>query len=380
MKILQISAAYKPAYVYGGPTMSVAALCEQLVKNDCHVDVYATTANGINELNVTPNQAQQVDGVNVTYFKRLTKDHSHFSPALLEAVWKNAKRYDLIHIHAWWNLVSVFSCLIALMRGARVVVSARGTLSPYSFQNKNRLIKSIIHNLLTKPLLKRCHIHATSLRENKAINNIVSPKSTTTIPNFVTLPDRIPPSNPRAPVSPITLLFFSRIEEKKGLDILLNALALLSIPFHLTIAGDGNEAYVASLKSLAASKCIAEKITWAGFIGQNKFAVLQQHHLFILPSYDENFGNAVIESLAVGTPVLISEEVGLADYVAQNKLGWLCQTNAPSVAKVIEQIATQPDELYRINQEAPDIIDHDFSDASLVEKYISLYHNIVKFH
>jgi glycosyltransferase involved in cell wall biosynthesis len=376
LKILQITAAYKPAYVYGGPTMSVAALCEQLVKVGCHVDVYATTANGAHELNVKPNEAQQVDGVNVTYFKRLTKDHSHFSPALLVAVWKNAKRYDLVHIHAWWNLVSVLSCFIALMRGSKVVVSARGTLSPYSFQNKNKFIKSIIHKLLTKPLLKRCHIHATSLRENKAINSIVSPKSATIVANFVTLPGDIPIYKQRSQVSPIKLIFFSRIEEKKGLDILLNALASVNIPFHLTVAGNGNDDYVAGLKALAASNGLAEKITWAGFINQDKFTVLQQHHLFILPSYDENFGNAVIESLAVGTPVLISEEVGLADYVKQNKLGWLCQTNAASVAKAIEQIATQTDELQRINQQASGIIYHDFSDASLVEKYISLYNNI----
>ncbi|GAA3975237.1 XrtY-associated glycosyltransferase XYAG1 [Mucilaginibacter dorajii] len=376
MKILQVSAAYKPAYVYGGPTMSVAALCEQLAKAGCHVDVYATTANGANELKVTPNEPQQVDGVTVTYFKRITKDHSHFSPALLSAVWRNAKTYDAVHIHAWWNLVSVLSCLFAVARGARVVVSPRGTLSPYSFQNKNTIIKSIIHHLLTKPLLKRSHVHATSLRENKAINRIINPKSTTTISNFVTLPGDIPPYKQRSPVSPIKLIFFSRIEEKKGLDILLNALALVSIPFHLTIAGNGNGDYVTSLKSLAAGNGIAEQITWAGFIGQDKFAVLQQHHLFILPSYDENFGNAVIESLAVGTPVLISEEVGLADYVKQNKLGWLCETNAASVAKAIVQIVTQTHELQRINQQAPGIIYHDFSDVSLVEKYISLYHNI----
>jgi glycosyltransferase involved in cell wall biosynthesis len=375
LRILQISAAYKPAFVYGGPTMSVAALCEQLVKIGCNVDVYTTTANGTSELNITPNKPQQVDGVNVTYFKRITKDHSHFSPALLKAVWKNAKTYDLVHIHAWWNLVSVLSCLIALMRGARVIVSARGTLSPYSFQNKNKLIKSIIHNLLTKPLLKRSHVHATSLRENKAINSIVNPKSTTTIPNFVKLPVHSQLKE-NLFTFPIKLIFFSRIEEKKGLDILLNALALVNIPFHLTIAGNGNEGYVTRLKSLAASKGIAEKVTWAGFINDDKFAVLKQHHLFILPSYDENFGNAVIESLAVGTPVLISEEVGLANYVMLNKLGWLCQTNIASVAAAIEKIANLPNELQRIKEQAPAIIYHDFSDLSLVEKYISLYHNI----
>jgi glycosyltransferase involved in cell wall biosynthesis len=354
--------------------MSVAMLCEQLVKAGCDVNVFTTTANGPDELSVTPNQPVIVDGVTVTYFNRITKDHSHFSPALLTAVWKDAKAYDTIHIHAWWNLTSVLSCLLAIMRRVPVVVSTRGTLSPYSFQNKNRAIKAAIHTLLTKPLLKRCHVHSTSKRENDALNIIIKPISNTTIPNFVKLPVRHPSvQNPVC--QPIKLIFFSRIEEKKGLDILLNALAMVNTPYCLTVAGNGNEAYVNSLKSLAVTNGIADKVTWAGFINDDKFEVLQQHDLFILPSYDENFGNAVIESLSVGTPVLISAEVGLSDYVCDNKLGWLCKTSAGSVAKTITRIAAEPDELLRIRQQAPNIIYNDFSAGSLAEKYIRLYNN-----
>jgi glycosyltransferase involved in cell wall biosynthesis len=361
--------------------MSVAMLSEQLANAGCAVCVFATTANGVSELDVTPNQTVMVDGVNVTYFKRITKDHSHLSPALLKAVWKNAKTYDAVHIHAWWNLVSVISCLIAVIRGVPVVVSARGTLSPYSFQNKNRAIKSLIHNLLSKPVLKRCHIHATSQRENEAVNSIISPKSSVIIPNFVKLPVYHPSVQVQNTTkATIKLIFFSRIEEKKGLDILINALFLVKAPFHLTIAGSGSEAYVDSLKQLAADKSVSDQITWAGFINEDKFELLQKHDLFVLPSYDENFGNAVIESLSVGTPVLISREVGLADYVSKNKLGWLCETSAISVAGMIDQIVAQPHELERIRQQAPDIIYTDFNAGSIVEKYIGLYTKISTQH
>ncbi|HTE01349.1 MAG TPA: hypothetical protein VK668_18815, partial [Mucilaginibacter sp.] len=82
MKILQVNASYKPAYVYGGPTMSVSKLSEQMVKAGCIVEVFTTTANGPVELPVVPDKQTNIDGVPVTYFKRLTKDHSHFSPAL----------------------------------------------------------------------------------------------------------------------------------------------------------------------------------------------------------------------------------------------------------------------------------------------------------
>jgi len=355
--------------------MSVAMLSEQLAKSGCDISVFATTANGASELAVKANQTVVVDGVNVTYFKRITKDHSHLSPALLTAVWKIVKTYDAVHIHAWWNLTSVLSCFIAIMRRVPVVVSARGTLSPYSFQNKNKAIKSLIHRLLSKPLLKRCHIHATSQRENEAISSIITPKSITTIPNFVKLPV-YRHSVQNTVTTPLKLIFFSRIEEKKGVDLLINALSLTKTPCHLTIAGGGSQAYVDRLKDLAANIGVSHEITWAGFIHDDKFEVLQKHDLFILPSYDENFGNAVIESLSVGTPVLISHEVGLAGYVSKNKLGWLCETNPVSIAAMIDQIAALPFEQERVRQQAPHLIDNDFSARHLVDIYMGLYTKI----
>jgi glycosyltransferase involved in cell wall biosynthesis len=378
LKVLQICAAYKPAFIYGGPTMSVSMLSEQLAKAGVSTVVFATTANGKNELPVTPGVQVDVEGVKVIYFKRITKDHTHFSPSLLRKLWEEAPGFQLVHIHAWWNLVSIFSCLVALMRGVPVLLSPRGTLSPYSFQNKNIGSKQLIHNLLGKYLLNKCHIHATSTREEEAITKLIHPKSITILPNFVKLPG-IKSYLETIPAPVFKLLFFSRIEEKKGLDILIAALTLISVPYMLTIAGDGDENYTESLKVMAINNEVADKINWIGFQNSNKFDVLHGHDLFVLPSHDENFGNAVIESLSVGTPVLISEEVGLADYVAKNNLGWICQTSAGSVAAAINDIAkNQQTELIRIRQDAPGIIYDDFDEDKLVKKYITLYNQLIK--
>ncbi|MDB5123009.1 MAG: hypothetical protein JWP94_1138 [Mucilaginibacter sp.] len=377
MRILQINASYKPAFVYGGPTMSVSMLCEQLVKVGVLVTVFTTTANGKHELPVVPGQLIGVDGVPVRYFKRITKDHSHFSPSLLLALWKDVKKFELVHIHAWWNLVSVLSCLIALLRKVPVLLSPRGTLSPYSFGNRNIGAKRAIHQLVGRYLLSNSHIHTTTERESEAIRLLIHPQDITMLPNFVQLRgQKTIAINP--PFGGLKLIFFSRIEEKKGLDILLNALTLVSVPYHLTIAGSGNTDYMESLKKIAAKNHVKNKISWIGFQNENKFELLQQHDLFVLPSYDENFGNAVIESLSVGTPVLISDQVGLADYVTKNKLGWTCQTNEVSIGNAITDIAkNQHAELIRIRKDAPGIIIEDFNEESLVKKYIHMYDKII---
>jgi glycosyltransferase involved in cell wall biosynthesis len=376
LRILQINASYKPAYIYGGPTMSVAKLSEQLVKAGNDVTVYTTTANGDTELPVTVNTPTHVDGVNVIYFKRITKNHTHLSPSLLFKLWKNVRQFDVIHIHAWWNLVSVLSAFIAVMKKVPVVISPRGTLSSYSFSFKNSDAKKLLHNLLGKRLLRRSHLHATSPAEQKALLSIIKPISIFNLPNFVKIADVSPRNKQSGPV--FKLLFFSRIDEKKGLDILLHALPKLTIPYHLTIAGDGNESYIDLLKNIAHYNLSSEHISWIGFQNDNKFDTFSDHQLLILPSHNENFGNVVIESLSAGTPVLVSDQVGLAEYVVKNDLGWVCQPTAQSVSDSINSIVhTQMDKLEAIVIRAPAIIHNDLDDDRLVQKYMDMYQQII---
>lgn len=378
MRILQICAAYKPAFIYGGPTMSVSKLSEQLQAAGIETAVFATTANGGTELPVNAGEKVNVDGVPVTYFKRITGDHSHLSPALLKALWCDAEKFDVIHIHAWWNLVSVFSCLIALIKNRRVVVSPRGTLSPYSFQNKNATIKKLIHRFISMPLLAKCDIHVTSQREREAMEQLIKPKRIFDLPNFISLPDKKAVLKTEKAAC-FKLIFFSRIEEKKGLELLIGALSKVEFPVKLTIAGSGNDVYLEKLKTLAFDRQVGDKINWIGFQQENKFDLLREHDLFILPSYDENFGNAVIESLSVGTAVLISEQVGLADYVSKNSLGWICKTDENEIADAINTILLNEQEvLQNIRSNAPEIIFADFNESKLVKKYVAMYNQIIQ--
>jgi len=376
LKILQLSPSYKPAYIYGGPTMSISMLSEQLVAAGKGVTVYATTANGLTELPVEIAKPVLVDGVQVIYFKRVTKDHTHLSPSLLTHLWRTARDYDVIHIHAWWNLVSVLGCFVALIRKVPVIVSPRGTLSNYSFQNKNNNIKSQMHSWLGKPLLKNCFIHTTSNHERDVLKAMLPGNTIFNIPNFINLVKN--KFSGYQLTDHLRLIFFSRIEEKKGLDVLLDALKSVSIPYKLTIAGDGNSEYVSQLKKMALDNGVAAQIDWIGFQTDNKYQLLYDHDVMILPSYDENFGNVVIESLSVGTPVLVSKAVGLADYVDQNRLGWLCETNPASVSAAINNLASQKAGIIRIKEYAPGKISADFNYANLAKRYIDMYTRVIK--
>ncbi|MBC7745117.1 MAG: glycosyltransferase [Flavobacterium sp.] len=387
MKILQINASYKPAYIYGGPTMSVSKLCEELITAGIDTEVYTTTANGNKELGVQSGIKMRVDNVPVTYFSRVTKGNSHFSPTLLFSLWKSLRQKksgsvqtsntDIIHIHAWWNLVSVGSCLIALLLSKTVILSPRGTLSNYSFNNRNSTIKNIFHRVIGKALLKRCYFHVTSEKEKQDIVNILASKRITIIPNFIELGHVETMRSKTKNDEPFKLLFFSRIEEKKGLDVLLEALQLLQFPWHLTIAGTGEDGFISSLKSKASKLNLSENISWVGFQGKdNKFKCISTNDLLILPSHDESFANVVIESLSVGTPVILTEKVGLASYVIQNDFGWVCKQDKNELSLEIKTAYHEISKREKINKEAPGQIRIDFNENLLVKKYTEMYFSI----
>lgn len=234
----------------------------------------------------------------------------------------------------------------------------------------------MIHQLFARPMLKKCHIHVTSRHEELAVMDLVRPKSITRIANFVKLPWHLPPAT-HPPSDLFRLIFLSRIEEKKGLDILINALSYLTFPYLLTVAGDGDLNYVNTLKVLAKKNAVGGNITWAGFRSDDKFDLLFNHDLLVLPSHDENFGNVVIESLSQGTAVLVSPFVGLSDYVTGNNLGWQCPLTPADIGDMLNNIYKKQDELQLVRATAPAIIRADFSEDVLVQQYIDLYSNII---
>jgi len=405
VKIIQVSASYKPAYIYGGPIQSVAKLCEAIAalsdkreaESEVDLKVLTTTANGPAELDVTIGKPVLIDGIKVAYFKRWTKDHSHFSPGMLWNLRKKILRYTqddklsiqddklIIHIHAWWNLVSVLSCLVAKWYGVQVVLSPRGMLTAYSQHNRSSFSKKLLHKLMGKKLLQYCHVHATSEQEKRDILEIITPRSITVIPNLVNLTSEVPSikyqvsswNNLKSPS--FKLIFLSRIEEKKGLELLFDALSLLDIDWQLTIAGSGKKEYVAGLQVKAQSLKLNHRINWTGQVSdQNKYGLMAKHDLLVLASFNENFANVVVESLSAGTPVLISDRVGLSDYVCEQQLGWVCALEANDIKEKLINSYRAQEAREKMKQSAPEIIRRDFNDQALAKRYLDLYRRLAQ--
>lgn len=370
MKILIITPSYKPAYVYGGPIFSVSYLAEELSKQN-EVLVLCTTANGTTELDFPENIVNSIDGVNVRFFKRQTKDHSHFSFGLLKYLWNHGSEYDIVHIQSWWNLVALFSALICWTRNWKYVITPRGMLSPYTYQNS--IFKRLIHFCFGDMLLKKSVVHATASDEAVKIEALNLKYNIQVAPNYVSI--NIPSIERNINTIP-QLLFLSRIHPKKGLDILIKSIKLLPMDVHLNIVGDGDLEYIDSLKRIANDIGVSDKITWHGSVyDQSKFAFYANNDLMILPSHDENFANNVLESLLLGTPVVISENVGLAIFVKNNNLGWVFKGGEMQLADAISKALNNSELRMIISHESRNIVLLEFDHTLLTEKYLAIYKN-----
>ena len=380
MTILQIVPSYKPAYVYGGPIYSVGALCEAQAASGNEVFVFTTNANGAKNLDIVLEKVQYVNKVGIIYFPRITGDHTHASPKLWLALFKDAKKYDVVHLHSWWSVLMMGCAWILWLRGVRFVFSPRGMFSNYSFNhNINPIKKGIFFGLLSKPFLKNQIFHATALSEEKEIKDLFSKDAKVfTLPNLLNFPElSVDLIEKHSPDNKINLLFISRIDRKKGIEILLKAIQqfkFLQVPVKLTVIGSGSDDYLNELKHLANSLTITENIIWKGSVEWNaKFDDILAADILVLPSYNENFANIILETLYAGRPVIVSKYVGLCDYVSTHNMGWVIDTNPNEIVVSVKEYIANKEEWQSKALQMHNQIKKDFNSEKLAESYINQY-------
>jgi glycosyltransferase involved in cell wall biosynthesis len=363
--------SYKPAYHYGGPVRSVAALCESLVMAGHEVSVYTTNANGDVDLDIDTKRYYSIDGVTVRYFKRWTKGHSNFSPVLFWEFFRKARRFDVIHIHSWWNPIAIFSVFICWFLNLVPMLSPRGSVTAYSFENRNTSIKNWFHRIVGRVLLKHTILHVTSSEEKREIDLFVAPsKPVYVLPNILELPKKVygePAEN-----GVFTLIFLSRIDPKKNLELLIKVLSgINTIPIRLLIVGKGERSYELELRALDTGK---HEVVWLGNMdGEERFKLLAESDLFVLPSFSENYGNVVLEALSQGTPVLISEDVGAKDFVIEHNLGWIVERSESAMRSALEGIWKDTGRRENIRKIAPGLVAKAFDSSEKVKEYIAMY-------
>ena len=106
---------------------------------------------------------------------------------------------------------------------------------------------------------------------------------------------------------PINLLYIGRIDRKKQIEIIIEVLSKLKDNFSLNIAGSGDNEYLQFLHEKIERYSLSKQVFFLGFVdGAEKEELITESDILLFPSINENFGNVVLESLSLGTPVIAS--------------------------------------------------------------------------
>ena len=207
-------------------------------------------------------------------------------------------------------------------------------------------------DLSPRMLAKAAAIHYTAEEEMRLATPFVRGAPGIVVPNGLDLSDyaRLPPRgsfrrhHPAIGERPI-VLFFGRLNFKKGLDILTAAFGRLGLRANearLVIAGpDGG--YRAATEAFVDEAGIRDRTVFTGLLqGEYKLAALADADLFVLPSYSENFGIAVIEAMACGLPVVISDKVNIWREIVADGAGLATPLEADAVAGAMARLLADP--------------------------------------
>lgn len=232
---------------------------------------------------------------------------------------------DVVHLHQTWLWQNPVFARVAREHGTATVLSPHGMLDDWSLAQK-RLKKKVFLLAFRKFFRHQVDcFHCTSFEEQRQVKeNLGIPlHKSVTIPLFVD-PEAMKSRRDNRDYSresvdfktnervrtdvPAKILFLSRLHPKKGLEFLIDAVAELinlKVNVELIVAGPGDAQYIADLEARVAALGLTPFVRFLGMIqGEAKLCLMEEADVFVLPTFQENFGLVLIEAMCLGVPTI----------------------------------------------------------------------------
>lgn len=390
MKVLHVIPSLAPSD--GGPSFAMPLIADGLRRAGLEIDV-ATTTGGEEAALLDGDLTRPVkrDGVNYFYFRRQTEFYKVSRP-MTHWLAQHIRKYDLVHIHGLFSYAAYTASNLAIKNHVPYLIRPLGVLNRWGMENRRRLLKQLSFRLIEQRILTNAAaIHYTSRQEKLEAERsgvttspVVIPlgidtsvfQTGTTAAQFY---ERFPIAAGRE-----MILFLSRLDPKKGLDILLRAFR--EVHEHrpaslLVVAGNGEIEFVSALKKLAAEVGIDEHLLWTGFLsGEEKLSAFAAASVFALPSYSENFGLALVEAMASGVACVVSDQVGIAPDVQEFDAGSVVPCEAAPLAFALTRLLGDSELQRRFGENAVRLANERFSLEAMTAALLKLYRRVVDQH
>jgi len=301
---------------------------------------------------------------------------------------KELSTFDIIHQHGIWLPISYLTKKSYSKNKVATIIQPHGYLKSYSLGlSKNK--KKIAYYLFEKHNLELCKVLvACSNEERDELRWFFPNKDIAVIPNGVTQIFVQQKSNTnyfskKKFKGKRNLLFLSRIHPSKGLNRLIQIFSELDKKiikiWNLVIAGVGEDNYINELKHLAIKLKVSDSVFFEGpKFGQEKVDILSSADVFILPTFTENFGIVVAESLSRGTPVITTEGAPWS-ILEENKCGfWVKNTNIGISEGLKHALQLPHSELALMGEKGKILIKRNFIWENIIQKTIVLYKWVIE--
>jgi glycosyltransferase involved in cell wall biosynthesis len=255
---------------------------------------------------------------------------------------QDVRAADALLINGIFTFPVTIAQIYAVLFGKPFIVATRGGLEPWSVAHK-KWKKYFYIKLVTLPLMRRARfIHVTSDKEEQSIralgfSNIIKVTNGIDLEMYDDLPGRYSYDGFRD--ERFVILFMSRTDKEKGLDILIEAyrkfcLKYLTIDHLLLIVGPDHQGYLKRF-NLEYKKENIEYIN--GVYGDDKIRLIRRADVVVLPSYSENFGNIIAEALACERPVITTTGTPWKE-VEQARCGLCIQPECEKLFLAMEKV------------------------------------------
>ncbi len=315
MKILRVVGSMDPRH--GGVVEAINQAAQSFNNERHQMDVMCF--DSLDSPWVKSNECYKIHAIN----KGKTSYSFHFQ--YLIWLWKNAKNYDAVILDGLWLYLTWGGYLLKLLK-VPYCVFTHGMLDPYFNQDKLKFIKKLpFWFMVERNVIAGASATIFTCKEESMLAKKSFPFYSAT-PKIATLGVE---GNSKGQVVLADIfykkcpdlknkrfaLFLSRINKKKGIDLLIGALAQLKgLPddFVIAIAGPDSAGLKNKLIKQLEALGISQKVHWLGMLhGDLKWGAYHASEVFILPSHQENFGIVVAEALSTATPVLITNKVNI---------------------------------------------------------------------
>ena len=241
---------------------------------------------------------------------------------------------SLIHQHGLWMYPSLAIFKWAKKNKIPRIVSPHGMLETWAWKHKNWKKRPLWYLWEKQNLQTATAVHVTSKQEMWGVRErgITSPIAI--IPIGIEIPEI--PLSAQHPLDKKTILFLSRIHPVKGLENLLNAWNKVKRDdWQLVIAGTGDADYISNLHGLVEKLGLSHDCLFKDAVyGEEKWQLMTNADLFVLPSHSENFGIVIAEALACQVPVITTKGTPWEGLIEHN-CGWWLDTGVEPLVEAL---------------------------------------------